>query len=86
MLCRPSTFSKLNHSMAAPAFLGILLRTWPAGLFLVSVIPLLPKMLFRVIVARVLSAPVKILDSVLLADERAQFAPGPSSMTCHDVS
>lgn len=86
MLYRPSETSKLNQYLAAPAFLGAHLGTWLAGLFLVSVIPLLLKIEFRVILARVLLALVKILDSVMPADERAQFAPEPSSMTCHDVS
>lgn len=81
MLHRLSKSRKLNPSMAALAFLG----TWPAGLFLVSVIHLLLKIVFRVIVARVLLAPVKILDSVMPADARARFAPEQSSVTCHDV-
>lgn len=86
MLYRLRILSKLNHYMVALAFLGILPGTWPAGLFLVLVIPLLPKTAFRATVARVLLAPVKTLGSVMPADERAQFAPEPPSMTWHDVS
>lgn len=86
MLYRLSKPGKLNHSVAAPAFLGALQGTWPAGLFLVSVIHLLLKIEFRVVVARVPLALVKILDLVMPADERAQFAPEPSSMTCHGAS
>lgn len=72
--------------MTAPALLGALQGTWPAGLFLVSAIRLLPKISFLVRPARVLLALVRTLDSVMPADERVQFAREPFLVTCHDIS